>query len=540
MPPSNSTKPLAHAHAIHVTQQLQFEKHQVQQQLELDESRLHFFTNISHELRTPLTLITGPLETIITKLTDGVLKDQAQLAKRNADRLLQLVNQLLDLRKLQAGKLQLQLTDDDIIRFIKGIVTSLQSAAEQKQLNLLFASSVPHLTTSFDPDKLEKVLVNVVSNAIKFTPKQGCITVTAEPSNAQIQLTVEDNGVGIPTHQLERVFERFYRVDDHGQTTGSGIGLSLARELTQLHGGTIAVESPVQLHDPTRPGTRFTIRLPLHLPNVALPAHTHSHQQDDAVDSEAAPTVLLVEDNEDMRYYIGTILTNEYQIQEADNGRKGLELARRHLPDLIISDVMMPEMDGIEFCRTLKYDENTSHIPVILLTAKGSEAAQVEGLETGADDYVVKPFSQAVLLARIANLLESRRRLQDRFQKDLVVQPQTITSNPVDERFLNRALEIVETHQADYEFDVDIFATCMHMSRSTLYRKTKALTGQSPSLFIRSVRLKHAAVLLKTGQYNVSEVAYQVGFLDMSYFGACFKEQFHCSPSQYMADQSNK
>jgi len=241
-----------------------------------------------------------------------------------------------------------------------------------------------------------------------------------------------------------------------------------------------------------------------------------------------------------MRQYVSSILGADYQIHEAEDGQQGLTLARRLVPDLIISDIMMPRMEGTELCRILKTDENTSHIPVIFLTAKGSEAAQVEGLETGADDYIVKPFSQAVLKVRIANLLESRARLQARFQKDLVVEPHTIAANPVDEGFLKRAMKTVEDHLADYEFDMDAFSKHMHMSRSTLYRKIKAITGQSPTVFIRTIRLKRAASLLRTGQYNVSEVAYQVGFLDMSYFGACFKEQFQCTPSDYVTQFPGK
>jgi DNA-binding response OmpR family regulator len=351
-----------------------------------------------------------------------------------------------------------------------------------------------------------------------------------------LQLRVEDNGPGIPQDHLAHVFERFHRVDNQGQTPGSGIGLSLVKELVHLHGGTITVESPINNQDRTHAGTRFTVRLPLHGDQEPTPTDS----QDELCESEGVPSLLLVEDSKDMRLYVSSMLDTDYQIQEAEDGQQGLTLARRHLPDLIISDIMMPQMEGTELCRILKNDENTSHIPVILLTAKGSEAAQVEGLETGADDYIVKPFSQAVLKARIANLLESRRHLQTQFQTDLIVEPQNIAANPVDENFVKRALEAVEDHLADYEFDMDAFSKRMHMSRSTLYRKIKAITGQSPSVFIRTIRLKQAAGLLKTGQYTVSEVAYQVGFLDMSYFGACFKEQFECTPSDYVAQHSEK
>jgi len=537
---------LIKAHEIHVTQQIRFEKEKALQQLQfekekalqelaIDESRLAFFTNISHELRTPLTLIAGPVETLLGKLKDIDLKEQAQLIKRNADRLLQLVNQLLDIRKLQAGKLQLRLTENDLIGFMCGIMASMESAAQQKQLTLTFETAVTQLPTAFDLDKLEKVLVNLISNAIKFTDKGGGITVVIRPGDRQFEISVEDNGIGIPKDQLDRVFERFHRVDKDGATPGSGIGLALARELVQLHGGDLRVESPINPQDDTRPGTRFTVTIPQDKAKTIDIKEDPPKQEVIDQEADTPPTVLIVEDNEDMRHYVGSILKQEYQLIEAANGQQGLRLAHQNIPDLIISDIMMPEMDGIELCRLLKNDEDTSHIPIILLTAKGSEAAHVEGLKTGADDYIVKPFSQAVLQARLANLLESRRRSQEHFQKEPSMSLPQITSNPVDEKFLRRAVKTVEANMADYDYAMESFSSHMHMSRSTLYRKIKAVTGQSPSVFIRTIRLKHAAELLKTGQYNVSEVAYQVGFMEMTYFGRCFKKQFQCTPSEYIS-----
>jgi signal transduction histidine kinase/DNA-binding response OmpR family regulator len=524
---------LIRAHEARITQQLRYEKQKAQQQLEIDESRLAFFTNISHELRTPLTLITGPVETLLLKLQNVDLKEQALLIKRNADRLLHLVNQLLDIRKLQAGKLQLKPTENDLIAFARGIVASLQPSAQQKKLTLSYETDMARLKAVFDTDMLEKVLVNLISNAIRFTDEEGKITVTTCAQDSQIQLIVEDNGIGIPPDQRDKIFERFYRVDREGRTSGTGIGLSLARELVQLHGGTLSVESPVNPSDKERPGSRFVAKIPLEQGESTSTEGFIFGQEEANQETDTLPTILIVEDNEDMRHYIGSILTQEYRLLEAANGRQGLQLAQQNMPDLIVSDIMMPEMDGIELCRSLKNDENTSHIPVIILTAKGSEEAQVEGLEIGADAYVIKPFSQALLKARLVNLLESRRRLQAHFQRDPSIPIHKITSNPVDERFLKRAVDIVEAHLADYDFAMDEFSSSMHMSHSTLYRKIKALTGQSPSVFVRTIRLKHAAELLKTGHYNVSEVAYQVGFLEMTYFSRCFKKQFHCNPSQY-------
>ncbi|UCC99380.1 MAG: response regulator [Phycisphaerales bacterium] len=524
---------LVKAHEVHITQQLQFEKEKAQQQLKIDESRLAFFTNISHELRTPLTLITGPLESMLTKLKDSDLREQLLLIKRNADRLLQLASQLLDIHKLETGRLELHLTINDLVGFVNGIVASLQPTTTEKRLTLSHETTLSELTVAFDADKLEKVLTNLISNAIKFTDPGGTITVKTQQFDRQIQLTVEDSGIGIPPNELDHIFERFYRIDKHGQTAGSGIGLSLAQELIGCHQGTIQVISPIAPESSERPGTRFIVTIPMRDPETVETADLSTDQAEEDFETDTLPTVLIVEDNDDMRQYVGSILTQEYRLLEAVNGQQGLQLAQENTPDLIISDIMMPEMDGIKLCRALRKDEKTSHIPIILLTAKGSEAAQVEGLETGADDYVMKPFSQVVLKARLANLLESRQRLQAHFQRNPFIPLQKITSNPVDERFLKRALDVVEEHLADYDFAMDAFSSQMHMSRSTLYRKIKALTGQTPSVFIRTVRLKHAAELLKTGHYNISEVAYQVGFLDMAYFSNCFKKQFHCNPSQF-------
>ncbi len=530
---------LVRAHEVRVTQQLRLAKQQAQQQHAVDESRLAFFTNISHELRTPLTLILGPLETILSKskLTESELRAKVALAKRNAGRLLRLVNQLLDMRKLQEGRLQFKPTEDDIIRFAARATESMRPAAERKQLTLEFCSSAAQLTASFDPDKLEKILVNLISNAIKFTPEHGHVTVTVKPGDKKVELTVEDTGVGVPANQLEHVFERFYRVDDSSAVPGSGIGLSLVKELVHLHSGTLSAESPANAESAEHPGTRFIVKLPAALLRADIPTEPVESAQAEALeedDAENTPTVLLVEDNEDMRLYVGSILAEGYRLLEATDGREALALAQKAWPDLIVSDIMMPVMDGLELCRTLKTDENTSHIPVILLTAKSSQQAQIAGLETGADDYIVKPFSGDVLLARVRNLLESRRRLQERFSRSTILDPKEITVTSADEQFLQKAMDVIEKNIGDHEFDVDAFAGLMPMSRSWLYRKIKALTGQSPSVFIRSIRVKRAAALLETGDFNVSEVAYQVGFLDMSYFSACFKDQFQYTPSQYM------
>ncbi len=322
-----------------------------------------------------------------------------------------------------------------------------------------------------------------------------------------------------------------------------GIGLSLAKELVQLHSGTIAAVSPANPESVEHPGTQITVQLPSGAvpsrhPDRQIPAEPAESPQVVTAkdDPDKKPTVLLVEDNEDMRLYVVSILTGDYRLVEAKDGREAMTRAQEAWPDLIVSDIMMPKMDGLELCRALKTDENTSHIPVILLTAKGSEEAQVTGLETGADDYITKPFSSAVLLARVSNLLESRRRLRQRFSRAKILDPREITVTSADERFLQKAMDVLEENMGDYEFDIDAFTRMMPVSQSSLYRKIKALTGQSPSVFIRSIRLNRAAALLEAGKLNVSEAAYQAGFLDMSYFGKCFKDQFQCTPSQYLSE----
>jgi signal transduction histidine kinase/ligand-binding sensor domain-containing protein/DNA-binding response OmpR family regulator len=532
---------------------------------EMDKIKSRFFANISHEFRTPLTLIMGPLEQVYSENRDRKLAGSIKIALRNSQRMLTLVNQLLDLARLDSGRMQLHAAKQNIIPFLKGVTGSFQSLVEQKKLDLSFHSPEEDITLYYDAEKMEKVIVNLIANAVKFTPAGGKITVTAAageqgvPADDNLEITVCDTGIGIPQEQLPYIFDRFYQADGYfsheHKHKGSGIGLTLARELVVLHHGDIRVASR------EGQGTEFTIRLPLgadHLKpgeiapgseSVAapgttpgLPDHEMIEQGEEtgggAMETEdrERDIILLVEDNPDMRRFIRGPLEAEYTVIEAADGEQGIEIAGKIIPDLIISDVMMPRKDGFQLCNELKKDIGTSHIPIVLLTAKASEASVVEGLETGADDYITKPFNTRILLTRIKNLIALRRRLQEKIQREMVLQPTEIAVSSIDRVFMQELKEAIEKNLGDMEFGVDGLAKSLYMGRATLNRKVKALTGESTNQFIQSYRLKRAAQLLKADFGNVTEVAFEVGFSSSNYFTRCFKEKFHQLPHTYASD----
>jgi len=530
---------LIRMHERHVTRELAFEKQQALQQHEIDEARLTFFTNISHELRTPLTLILGPLERILKERHDPQLQRLLEMPRRNAQRLLRLVNQLLDMRKLQEDRLKLETKEGDLARFVREIVDEFRELISQNQQSLTVTLTPERLLCLFDPDKLEKVLFNLIGNAIKFTSEGGAIAVRLNTTAHRIVIRVTDDGPGIAPEDLAHVFDHFYRAQAPAEEAdGTGIGLALTKELVEIHGGCITVESPVE----DGKGTCFRVELPLSRgaevtvedPGTEPAAETQTTEPvDHQAAEETTPRILLVEDNRDMREYIRGELDPDYEVHEAANGQEGWTLAQETDLHLIISDVMMPEMDGFTLCAKLKQAPATSHIPVILLTARGSEDAQVEGLTLGADDYVTKPFSSAVLQARVRNLLDSRRLLYERFAQQVTMKPQELKLTTLDTELLEKAMCIVEEHMRDPEFDVDAFAQQMYMSRSTLYRKIRGITGQPVKAFLRIQRLKRAAQLLTEVGYNVSEASLRVGFLDRNYFSRAFKQHFGVSPSEY-------
>lgn len=505
---------------------------------ELDEIKTNFFTNISHEFRTPLTLISSPLQRLLKEAKNDDEKKSLQLIHQNADRLLELINQLLDLSKLEAGKLNLQVSQGNFKASMQLITASFESlAAAQK---IMFTCNLEQAPDSawFDEDKLRKIVSNLLSNAFKFTPEGGSVTLSIKPHGSHLQIEVADTGPGIPKEQQKAIFNRFHQTGI-ATATGTGIGLTLTKELAELHHGKIQVTST-----PGK-GSSFTFTFPIRKEAYASfevsnqPVITHSFNteplpaanEEEELMGTALPIVLIVEDNRDLRRHIGRLLHSHFHILESANGRLGIEAALRIVPDLIISDLMMPEMDGVELTRELKTNEKTSHIPIILLTAKADRSSKLEGLTIGADEYLTKPFDNEELFTRVNNLVNLRVALRKRYSNTILLEPSKIEITSPEETFIKKALQVVENNLSNSDFTVEHFQKEMGMSRMQLHRKLKALTNYSASEFIRDLRLKRAASLLD--KLNVADAAYQTGFNSLSYFTECFKEKFGTTPSNY-------
>ena len=523
---------------------------------EVDVMKSRFFANISHEFRTPLTLILGPVKEMIDTSEQEETRQKLHVVHKNASRLLGLVNQLLDLSKLESGNMNLQAAPLDIVSLVKGLSQSFSSYAERKRISLNVVSSDQTLIAYIDKDKFEKILTNVLSNAFKFTPEGGSIDVSVTKEETCATVRVSDTGIGIPKDKLSRIFDRFYQVDDsHTRAQeGTGIGLSLTKELVDLHKGSIEVESQ------EGKGTTVSIKLPLgtkHLqpeeicsrsdeedrqpqrPVVPELEQSGKAKVSGALALEAEKTVVLVvEDNADVRDYVRRNLIESYRVLEAADGEEGWKKSLEEMPDVIVSDVMMPKMDGFELCRRLKADERTSHIPVILLTAKASSRDRIEGLDIGADDYIMKPFEPEEMRARIRNLIEQRKRLHDHFRKHGLFEIEEKQITPVDQKFLQNALAVITRHMSEPAFGVELMAQEMAVSRSLLLKKCEALTGEPPSELIKRTRLNRAAQCIEGKFGNVTEIAMEVGFNNPSYFTECFKKQFGCSPSHYHRDST--
>ena len=531
--------------------QVKLDEVKLKEREETDRMKSRFFANISHEFRTPLTLIKGPAERISRNSSGEETEKQTDVIKRNADRLLGLINQLLDLSKLEAGKLELKASKQNIVSFVKGITMSFESVAEGKDIALKVIPDKEQIELYFDKEKMTKIMTNLLSNAFKFTPDGGQITVSLNEYDNIIRVKVRDTGIGISNEELPKLFDRFYQVDS-SQTReheGTGIGLALTKELVELHHGTISVDSKLN------EGTKFTIELPLgrkHLKDEEIvqaedpvkvefivnkqefiqPAFEELNETQ--VTDEDKYIVLVVEDNADVREFIKDSLGSEFQIEEAQNGEQGVRKAEQLIPDLIISDIMMPKMDGNELTRRLKNDEKTSHIPIILLTAKSEHQSRLEGLETGADDYLTKPFDTKELQIRINNLISIRRKLQEKYSRtDFVPVNKSGEKklSSLEEQFMNKVLEAIENHLSDEEFSIEQFSSEVGMSRVQLHRKLKALSGKSASIYLRSVRLNKAKKMIEEQKGNISEIAYSVGFSSPQYFTRCFKEEFGFPPS---------
>ncbi len=545
--------------------ELELEHLQSEKLTELDRMKSRFFANVSHEFRTPLTLILGPLEKLQKMVSEETRKD-LDMIRRNARRLQLLINQLLSLSRLESGKMQLHAKEVDLTKLVREYVQSFESLSKTRGIELSFTSDDVDTLAYVDREKLETVLNNLLSNAFKFTEKGGKIGIALlltrssreneELNGDWVAIRVADTGRGIPDEKLQRIFDRFYQAGESWKKDqeGTGIGLALAKELVELHHGRITVESRVG------EGTTFTVFLPngtAHLEQDEIMKDDPREKEvvthnfiSDAVDmgspdelpggstdeSDEKPLLLIVDDNADLRSYIRSCVIEDYSVIEAINGEKGLAAAIERIPNLVVSDVMMPEMDGMQFCRKLKADERTSHIPVILLTARASMEDKLQGLETGADDFLTKPFDPQELLVRVRNLLTQRELLREHYLREFdlgnVSNERIILS--MDEKFIVKAKNVVEESMADVGFDVEAFAGAMALSRSQLHRKLKALLDQSATEFIRTLRLHKAAQMLAGKAATVAEVAYDVGFNNPSYFAECFKKQFGKLPSEYL------
>lgn len=518
---------------------------------ELDMMKIKFLTNVSHEFRTPLSLIMGPVDKIIHRATDNDQKTDAELIKRNARRLLNLVNQLLDFRKMEVDELKLRPQDGDIIEFIKDASYSFADLAEKKNINFLFDTDTDSLITSFDHDKIERIIFNLLSNAFKFTPSGGhvsvCVAVIFDESNSEnswLEIKVIDTGIGIDKEKHAEIFDCFFQneLPDSLVNQGSGIGLSITKEFVKMHHGEITIESEAGL------GSCFIVRMPvssqeLSISNLQVQAPSSESgvspeikkDSDTALEKNKKPVILLVEDNDDFRFYLKDNLKEHFHIVEAVNGRDGWQKALALHPALIVSDISMPEMNGIELCKKLKRDSRTLHIPLILLTAFG-EGEQINGLAFGATDYMTKPFNFEILLSKIKNLLILQETFKRTYQKQLDVQLEAVEVMSEDEKLLRNVVDYIEKNISSDRLSVEDLSREMAMSRVSLYKKLLVLTGKSPLEFIRTIKLKRAAQLLASGQMTVAMAAYEVGFNSPTHFTRIFKEEYKLLPSEYMAE----
>jgi len=543
---------------IKIRHDYEMSKFEAEKMHEVDEMKSRFFANISHEFRTPLTLIFGPAKDIEENCEDNNAKQSAGIIKQNAGRLYALVNQLLDISKLESGKMKLEASEQNIIPLLKGYVLSISSLAERKKLTLKFNTMEDNLSVYIDHDKLEKIVNNLLSNAFKFTPEEGTIDVTVKKRDNWVAIGISDSGIGIAKERLNKIFDRFYQVDGSHtrESEGTGIGLSLTKELVELHKGKIEVESEYGK------GTTFKVLLPLgkeHLKQEDIVEKEFSEEREVTLEKSEIlfesekgkvntdvsllleskePLILIVEDNTDVRKYIIRHLEEDYNIAEAVDGEDGLKKATDQMPDLIISDIMMPKMDGFELCEKLKTDERTSHIPIILLTAKATDKDKTQGYETGADDYIMKPFDANVLKARIRNLIEQRRKLREHFRKEGLIEIENKDITSIDKRFLQNVIRIINNHISDTAFGVEMLADEVSMSRRNLDRKLVAVTGDAPGDLIRRIRLMYAAELITRNFGNISEIALEAGFSSPAYFSKCFREQFGLAPSEYIHNHS--
>lgn len=567
-------------------------KHEVSVEQQISDIKLRFFTNISHELRTPLTLIAGPVEQVLKndKLPADA-REQLVVVERNTSRMLRLVNQILDFRKIQNKKMKMQVQRVDIVPFVRKVMDNFEAVAEEHRIDFLFQTEKEHLYLWVDADKLEKIVFNLLSNAFKYTPNGKMITMFIREDENTVSIGVQDQGIGIAENKKKSLFVRFENLVDKNlfNQASTGIGLSLVKELVEMHKATISVDSRLGegscfkvdflkgkehydketefiLEDaeaPVRMGQVVDIANSSIQSETLIPDDSEKieavYEEDTAKEENSKELMLLVEDNQELREFLRSIFTPMYRVVEAADGREGANKALKYLPDIIISDVMMPEKDGIEMTRELRADMTTSHIPIILLTAKTTIESKLEGLEYGADDYITKPFSATYLQARVENLLMQRKKLQSFYRDSLMhihisagqedapvatdvpsaeedtseTVPATLEMSPNDRKFMDKLVELMEQNMDNGELVVDDLVRELAVSRSVFFKKLKTLTGLAPIEFIKEMRIKRATQLIETGEFNMTQISYMVGINDPRYFSKCFKAQVGMTPTEY-------
>ena len=536
---------------------------------QLNEAKLQFFINISHEIRTPMTLIINPLEKLLAEKKGGEVQKTYLMIYRNAQRILRLINQLMDIRKLDKGQMFMKFRETDMVGFIDDVMLTFDYMARKKKIHFSFEHVMPQLKVWVDMNNFDKILMNIFSNAFKYTPEQGEITVIlstgrdstrCDPLKEYFEITVTDNGIGLDREKIERIFERFYQIDNDVTKSnfGTGIGLHLSRSLVELHHGIILAENREDA-----PGSRFIIRIPLgsaHLrtdeledveavitPHTVLvkPEKTDLEEafeeEEDEESKKAGKSknrmrILIVEDEEEILSYLKEELEGDYRIMTRKNGREAYDTILADTPDLVISDIMMPEMDGLSLCRKIKQNTNVNHVPVILLTAKSKPEDTMEGMATGADAYMVKPFNTELLKSTIANLIANRKLLKSKFsgaqqQEDKV---QKLSMKSADEILMSKIMKVINENLSNPDLNVEMLAANVGLSRVHVHRKLKELTNLSARDFIKNIRLQQAAALLKEKKLTVSEVAYATGYTNLSHFSSSFKEVHGMSPKEYM------
>lgn len=495
----------------------------------LGQIKSRFFANISHEFRTPLTLIKSPVQSLQSEITDENQKKKLQLIEVNSTRMLELVDQLLQLSKIDNGNLKLILKNGNIGSFLNSIIEPFEFDARENEI--IFSSNIQKSTINhlFDKDVIEKIVTNLISNAFKYSSKNETITFSSSETESNLKIVISNTGSDLKKEDLSKLFERFYQKNETNQ--GVGIGLALVKELVDLYKGKI--ETTLENNK-----VSFIVQLPLSISNenaVVIQSKNNEETIENVINKDSElPILLLVDDNAEIRNVLKDIFKNDYKIFEAQDGEIALKLAQKEIPDCIISDVMMPKMDGFEFTKSIKNNELTSFIPIILLTAKTSDEAHLEALKNNADAFLTKPFNNEIINSTVNQLINERKKLHQRYSQELVLFPVDIVINSVDEKFIQKLQTILDNNLSNSEFTSENFASEIGMSRMQLHRKLKSLLGVTSTEFLRNERLKVAAELLKKGNGNISEIAYAVGFNDVSYFSKCFKEMFKMTPSEYI------